>query len=1014
MASEDINLAALWVPIMPELSHFNEKMKEAGEKAAAQLESGLKTKASATGSNIGSLIGAGLLEGFYRSDVTGKLEGAFGGVSLKTLGVASAVTGLVLGFGELADKLVDVGEEFVEINRNITLMSGTSGPALADLKEHADKLVSSLDTGTRYLGTDMATLATRLNAEAGPALDQLTRHVEELRDRFGALDIDKLTGAFREMGITGVQEADNALASLMLSAQAASEPLNTLIGDLTKAGPVGSDLGINIQQLGSLLAGLHARGEDAGAGVDLLQRALKSAKGEDLATFLKREIEYMEQYRAEGNSTAADQEANDVFGARKAREAIDAGQELLRVIREGPDAHKADSDAIDKTTEATKNLRNEWNEVSNKLRGDVQPAADAILDAITQIAHGLDWVLNQRFGWGPDNLPPAKPGVPYVPGAPPTGGPGTKPAPGAPSAPPSFAPWDKPSGYSGSSSGSGTNWDAIAVGESSSNWHANTGNGFYGGLQFTQSTWDMYKPAGAPARADQASREQQIAAAEATLSAQGPNAWPNTYHLGAPGSGGTVTTTGAVTTSGGFSMPGGANVTYTPSVMQGLGIPGLATNPAGGGNPVLPQWLQDFVQTYGGPGLTATSTPHGSLHGTPGSPDWATDVVGPQEQQDRLATYLLAHPELSAQMIHQSASGQPMGIAGGVNVSGRYYTTAGGTYGDEAGMVHWAPAGMPGGGGGPIPAQLTSAGGPRGLGPGGSPYVPGTGETAEQARARQRSVEDAQNRVDDYNDQINGPGGLIEQQKNADQQHREALSRRDDPNHPLIAGSQEYIKATVDVTKTETELSRINKELLRAKQQQQRAGQDLTDAETKQYDEANKPPPQEGKGKRGGGYGAAEELGSGLLSGIASSLGFPDVFGGKAPWDFGSVKLLEGIGNWGLSGIMGGLQKQQQAGGSPAAGIAAGLGKAFGLPGLGHAQFQGGAPGSGLAGGPPPGFAGPSGPGSAGFVSSYQIDNSMTVNGVPHPDTVDALKSLQNSAQRNTAVASSPGTFAVV
>src|SRR4051794_26989859 len=51
-------------------------------------------------------------------------------------------------------------------------------------------------------------------------------------------------------------------------------------------------------------------------------------------------------------------------------------------------------------------------------------------------------------------------------------------------------------------------WDAVAKCESGGNWHINTGNGFYGGLQFTPSTWAAFKPNGAPSRADLASREQ--------------------------------------------------------------------------------------------------------------------------------------------------------------------------------------------------------------------------------------------------------------------------------------------------------------------------------------------------------------------------------------------------------------------------------------------------------------------------------------------------------------------------
>jgi nucleoid-associated protein YgaU len=76
------------------------------------------------------------------------------------------------------------------------------------------------------------------------------------------------------------------------------------------------------------------------------------------------------------------------------------------------------------------------------------------------------------------------------------------------------------------SAASGVNWDAIANCESSGNWHINTGNGFYGGLQFAQGTWAGYGGTQYAARADLASREQQIAVAEKVLAGQGIGAWP--------------------------------------------------------------------------------------------------------------------------------------------------------------------------------------------------------------------------------------------------------------------------------------------------------------------------------------------------------------------------------------------------------------------------------------------------------------------------------------------------------
>jgi len=66
-------------------------------------------------------------------------------------------------------------------------------------------------------------------------------------------------------------------------------------------------------------------------------------------------------------------------------------------------------------------------------------------------------------------------------------------------------------------------WDKLAQCESGGNWNINTGNGYYGGIQFNASTWKAYGGRGMP---HQASKAEQIAVAERTLAAQGWNAWP--------------------------------------------------------------------------------------------------------------------------------------------------------------------------------------------------------------------------------------------------------------------------------------------------------------------------------------------------------------------------------------------------------------------------------------------------------------------------------------------------------
>lgn len=70
-------------------------------------------------------------------------------------------------------------------------------------------------------------------------------------------------------------------------------------------------------------------------------------------------------------------------------------------------------------------------------------------------------------------------------------------------------------------------WEQVAACESGGNWTTNTGNGYFGGVQFSQSSWEAAGGRSYASRADLATKEQQIAVAERLLAMQGPGAWPN-------------------------------------------------------------------------------------------------------------------------------------------------------------------------------------------------------------------------------------------------------------------------------------------------------------------------------------------------------------------------------------------------------------------------------------------------------------------------------------------------------
>ncbi|WP_411151912.1 transglycosylase family protein [Streptomyces sp. A30] len=107
-------------------------------------------------------------------------------------------------------------------------------------------------------------------------------------------------------------------------------------------------------------------------------------------------------------------------------------------------------------------------------------------------------------------------------------------------------------------------WDRIAQCESGGNWHINTGNGYYGGLQFSASTWRGYGGTAYAPTADQATRSQQIAVATKVQQAQGWGAWPTcSARAGASGSAPAAPAAGSASGSESGSGSGSASGSAT-------------------------------------------------------------------------------------------------------------------------------------------------------------------------------------------------------------------------------------------------------------------------------------------------------------------------------------------------------------------------------------------------------------------------------------------------------------------
>ncbi|MEY9936805.1 transglycosylase family protein [Streptacidiphilus sp. MAP5-3] len=173
-------------------------------------------------------------------------------------------------------------------------------------------------------------------------------------------------------------------------------------------------------------------------------------------------------------------------------------------------------------------------------------------------------------------------------------------------------------GTSSAFAASTSTWDAVAQCESTGNWSINTGNGYFGGLQFSQSTWDAYGGQQYASSADQASKDQQIAVAEKVLADQGPGAWP----VCGPQAGLTQGGPAPVISTSGSSSSGSSSNSSTASSDSGQAQAG--SEDSDGGSSAAPSTAAAGTSPASTPASGATA---GATEYTVVSGDWLSTIA---------------------------------------------------------------------------------------------------------------------------------------------------------------------------------------------------------------------------------------------------------------------------------------------------------------------------------------------------------------------------------------------------
>lgn len=715
-------------------------------------------------------------------------------------------------------------------------------------------------------------------------------------------------------------------------------------------------------------------------------------------------------------------------------------------------------DAIDKIKPKMDALFDDAIRNSDKLKDAFDRAADSAQNMFVPPPKGFSWwddYSSPTFQY--DNRPGFQPKPPApTPSLPPSQIPMPSPfnQPGTPTPPsqlPSFAPFDQPSGFAIPHRDL---WQRVAQAESSGNWsNADTGhNEHYGGLQFAPDTWKAFGGTEFAAMPNQATPEQQMIVAERTAF----TGWNGTPPQGL-GAWETITNGQVQTAANGLHVTGGQpGVDSVPILAQsGEYVWSKATvdrygplidlfnrtatkfapgGPVGSGSAdyfasgrgdddqgVIPEIVgAEQIAHSMGLRLTAgrsghgTHTKDGGYHDSGEAGDFSNGMGTPQEAQ--FATFMVQNfgPQL-AELIHfgpgwdanmNIKDGKTIASYGGVPKVYDMDTLRG-----HVDHVHVAfrPGSAPqlealAGGGGGFSAMSAGFGGGGlggfggGLGAGmGSSVIPGFtggaggfgggGLTPSQQLENQKSIEEANERKEE-----------IDRQIQAKQQERTATQATVSQLSSLPASDPDRAKLPAEQKK----LAALDAEIASLEQRKRHADEDIQIANARAAERGAREGGRRGE-RRDDQYNIAEELGRGLLGGIADELGLHDVFGSKAPWEFGSAKLALGALNWGLAtfGHMGGSGLQ----------IPSGSGQ-FPISPNASPLIQPPATGLGAPGSP---HGWPIGPGNARPAGNVvnNVDNSQTHNWNIAPSTDPAIvhdvSNFANSQNYTSQIANAPG-----
>lgn len=355
--ADGATIANAYVQIMP-----------SAEGATSAVSDAILPGMEKIGDEAGGNLGSGLL------------------AKLKGLAAPLAAAISALGIGKM---LVDIGAGFDEMRDTIIIGTGASGEALAELEGIAKDVATTVPVSFAEAGDAIQDLNTRLGL-TGDDLRDVATQLGALSSMGISANVETLSGAFAAWGV----EADDMASEmdyLFSVSQNTGLGFDQLTSILETSAPAMQQLGFSMEETANMAGLLDQAGMDASGMMSKMQKAFTeiAAEGGDAGEVFEQMLGEMQGYIDAGDTAAAMDIAESLFGTRGATQFLQAVETGTIDMDSFRDAALGAGDGIMSTYEATADWAEKLDVLKNKAAVALEPLASFAFDAL---GAGIDMV----------------------------------------------------------------------------------------------------------------------------------------------------------------------------------------------------------------------------------------------------------------------------------------------------------------------------------------------------------------------------------------------------------------------------------------------------------------------------------------------------------------------------------------------------------------------------------------------------------------------------------------------